>query len=99
MVDSLVQRIKDLDQTTFQQLCFHLMSERFPGAKIRYPEGAAGDEGVDLFLGDLDSGPTVWQCKAFQVIVTGESQKKQIRDSLRTAVKKIGPKIWILCLN
>ena len=26
-VDSLVQRIKDLDQITFQQLCFQLMKE------------------------------------------------------------------------
>jgi hypothetical protein len=98
-VDSLVQRIKDLDQIAFQQLCFHLMSERFPGAKVRYPEGVSGDEGVDLFQGDLTSGPTVWQCKAFQVTVIGDSQKAQIRDSLRDAVKNVSPRAWILCLN
>jgi hypothetical protein len=98
-VDSLVQRIKELDQITFQQLCFQLMSERFPTAKVRYPEGVAGDEGVDLFQGDLTIGPTVWQCKAFQVTLIGDSQKQQIRDSLRDAIKNIGPKVWILCLN
>jgi hypothetical protein len=98
-VDSLVQRIKDLDQITFQQLCFQLMSERFPAAKIRYPEGVAGDEGVDLFQGDLTIGPTVWQCKAFQVTLIGDSQKQQIRNSLRDAIKNVRPKVWILCLN
>lgn len=98
-VDSLVQRIKELDQITFQQLCFHLMTERFPSAKVRYPEGAAGDQGVDLFQGDLALGPTVWQCKAFQVMVLGDSQKQQIRDSLRDAITNIRPKVWILCLN
>ena len=98
-MDSLVQRIKDLDQITFQQLCYQLMLERFPTAKVRYPEGVSGDEGVDLFQGDLTLGPTVWQCKAFQVTLIGDSQKQQIRDSLRDVVKNIGPKVWILCLN
>src|SRR5664279_503273 len=98
-VDSLVRRIRDLDQIIFQQLCFHIMSERFPAAKVRYPEGVAGDEGVDLFQGDLTIRPTVWQCKAFQVNLIGDSQKAQIRDSLRDAVKNVAPKIWILCLN
>ena len=98
-MDPLVRRIKDLDQTTFQQLCFHVISERFPSAKVRYPEGAAGDEGVDLFEGDLSEGATVWQCKAFTVSIPGDSQKQQIRDSLRDAVKNVRPKLWILCLN
>jgi len=98
-VDSIVRRIKDLDQITFQQLCFHVMSERFPSAKVRYPEGAAGDEGVDLFQGDLTQDPTVWQCKAFTVTILGDSQKRQIKESLRDAIKNVQPKLWILCLN
>lgn len=96
---SLVRRIKDLDPNTFQQLCFNVMSERFPNAKVRYPEGAAGDEGIDLFEGDLIQGPTVWQCKAFAVTVLGDSQKRQIKESLRHAVRSVQPKLWILCLN
>jgi len=98
-MDPLVQRIRELDQTTFQQLCFAVMKEKYPNAGVRYPEGAAGDEGIDLFMGDLDYGSTVWQCKAFQVTVLGDSQKQQIRDSLRTAVEKVKPRVWILCLN
>jgi hypothetical protein len=98
-VDAIVRRIKDLDQITFQQLCFHVLSARFPSAKIRYPEGAAGDEGIDLFQGELDGGPTVWQCKAFTVTILGESQRRQIRESLRDAVKNVKPRLWILCLN
>jgi hypothetical protein len=98
-VDSLVRRIKDLDQITFQQLCFHVMSERFPYAKVRYPEGSAGDEGVDLFQGNLTQGPTVWQCKAFTVTILGDSQKGQIKESLRDAIKNVQPRLWILCLN
>ena len=98
-MDSLVQRIRDLDQTTYQQLCFNVMKEKYPNAAIRYPEGAAGDEGVDLFVGDLTIGSTVWQCKAFQVTIIGKSQKQQIRKSLRDAVKNVKPNAWILCLN
>jgi hypothetical protein len=98
-VDSLVRRIKDLDQITFQQLCFQVMSERYPSAKVRYPEGAAGDEGVDLFQGDLTEGATVWQCKAFTVTILGDSQKRQIKESQREAIKNVQPRLWILCLN
>jgi hypothetical protein len=98
-VDSLVRRIKDLDPISFQQLCFVVMSERFPTAKVRYPEGTAGDEGVDLFVGDLESGATIWQCKAFSVTILGDSQRRQIRESLRDAVNNVQPRLWILCLN
>ncbi|KAH0538342.1 hypothetical protein GP486_008782, partial [Trichoglossum hirsutum] len=75
------------------------MSARYPSAKIRYPEGAAGDEGVDLFQGDLTRGSTVWQCKAFTVTILGDSQKRQIKESLRDAIKNVQPQQWILCLN
>jgi hypothetical protein len=98
-MDSLVQRIKELDQLTFQQLCFQLLAVKYPSARIRYVEGTAGDEGLDVFAGDLSDGPTVWQCKAFQVTIIGDSQKAQIRKSLRDAIKNVAPRVWILCLN
>ena len=81
-MDSLVRRLKELDATTFQQLCFQLMDEKYPRAGIRNVEGSAGDEGLDMFRGDLTYGLTIWQCKSFQGSVLGKSQKGQIRNSL-----------------
>ena len=75
------------------------MAEKYPAANVRYVEGACGDEGLDIFLGDLSCGPTVWQCKSFQVTAIGNSQKAQIRKSLHRAVASCSPKLWVLCLN
>jgi hypothetical protein len=75
------------------------MAEKYPHANIHYVEGAAGDAGLDMFCGDLACGPTVWQCKSFQVSFIGKSQKQQIRESLKTACSKFSPRLWVLCLN
>jgi len=75
------------------------MAEKYPSANVRHVEGVAGDQGLDLFCGDLDCGPTVWQCKSFQVTLVGKSQKQQIKNSLRAAVESSSPRRWILCLN
>jgi hypothetical protein len=96
-VNPLYQRLKELDHDTFQKLCFQLLKDKHPGANVRYVEGAAGDEGLDVFLGDLAGRLTVWQCKSFPGGV-GKSQKQQIRDSLKRALK-LKPKRWILCLS
>jgi len=61
-MDPLVRRLREMQPNTFQQLCFQLMGEKYPNANIRYVEGIAGDEGLDLFCGDLSCGPAVWQC-------------------------------------
>lgn len=88
-----------MDPNTFQQFCFQLMAEKYPSANVRYVEGASGDEGLDLFCGDLTCGPTIWQCKCFQVALVGKSQREQIRKSLRDAYKSSSPGRWVLCLN
>ena len=93
----LYQRLKELDPDTFEKLCFHLVKARFPGVEIRHVDGAAGDEGLDLFLGQLDSGPTIWQCKSFANAVK-DHQKDQIRKSLKEALKH-QPRHWILCVS
>lgn len=93
----LYQRLKELDPDTFEKLCFHLVKARFPGIEIRHVDGAAGDEGLDLFFGLLDAGPTIWQCKSFPSGVK-EHQKDQIRASLRRTLKH-GPRRWVLCLS
>jgi hypothetical protein len=96
-VHPLYQRLKELDSDTFEKLCFHLVKTRFPGAEIRHVDGAAGDEGLDLFLGLLDAGPTVWQCKSFPNGVR-KHQREQIRASIKRALKH-GPRRWVLCLS
>jgi hypothetical protein len=96
-MDSLYQRLKEIDPHTFQILCFHILKERQPGLELRHVDGAAGDEGLDVFAGELESQPTIWQCKSFVRI--GESQKDQIRGSLKTALAKFSPRHWILCLS
>jgi hypothetical protein len=95
---ALLQRLKELDNKTFEQFCFHLLNEQYPGIDIQPVHGAGGDEGVDLFSGQLEGVCVVWQCKAFPNGV-GKSQKAQIRKSLRAALKSVKPKQWILCLS
>jgi len=97
-MDSLYQRLKELDPDTFQRLCFQLLKERHPEQDIRHVEGASGDKGLDVFAGELYGKPAIWQCKAFPNGV-GKSQKQQIRESLRTALKNFSPAHWNLCLT
>jgi hypothetical protein len=97
-MDALHQRLKELDSDTFHKLCFQLLKERHPGSDLRQVEGASGDEGLDIFEGELSGSLTIWQCKAFPNGI-GESQKSQIRKSLNTALRQFKPKHWILCLS
>jgi hypothetical protein len=91
----LYQRLKELDWDTFQRLCFQLIAERHPGASIRHVDGAGGDRGLDLFLGELRSQSTIWQCKHFPNGL-GPRQRPQVLRSLRDAVRNFKPAAWIL---
>jgi hypothetical protein len=97
-MNALYQRLKELDADTFQRFCAQLLKERHPGVEIRHVEGASGDMGLDVFTGILAEMPVIWQCKAFSNGI-GKSQKQQIRDSLKEAVKNFKPREWILCLS
>lgn len=97
-MDSLYQRLKELDPDTFQRFCFQLLKERHPGQDLKHVEGASGDEGLDLVSGALNGNPAIWQCKAFREGV-GESQKAKIKESLKTALRHFSPSCWILCLS
>lgn len=97
-MDALHQRLKELDPDTFHKLCFQLLKERYPGSNLRQVEGSSGDDGLDIFAGELSGEPVIWQCKSFSNGV-GESQKGQIRESLNTALRNFTPKKWILCLS
>lgn len=97
-MDPLRQRLKELDPHTFEDLCFHVLKERHPGLRLVHVDGSGGDEGLDVFAGDLYGRPTIWQSKSFPNGVR-ESQKEQIRNSLKTALKRFTPAHWILCLS
>jgi hypothetical protein len=97
-MNALYQRLKELDRTDFERLCFDLLRERYPSANVRRIEGAAGDSGIDSFSGDLDARPTIWQCKSFANGIR-ESQKQKIRESFDTALKNFQPSRWVLCLS
>ena len=94
---ALYQRLKELDPDTFEKLCFHLAKEQHPGREVRHVDGSAGDDGIDAFMGDLDDGPTIWQCKCFPNGV-GKTQREQIKHSLRSAMQH-QPQRWILCVS
>jgi hypothetical protein len=97
-MDSLYQRLRELDPDTFQRLCFHILKDRHPGANICQVGGASGDEGLDVYSGLLARGSTIWQCKSFALGVR-KSQKEQIRQSLKRAIKSFSPAIWVLCIS
>ncbi|HWR36269.1 MAG TPA: restriction endonuclease [Clostridia bacterium] len=97
-MDSLRQRLKELDRDKFEDLVFMLLTARHPDANIRKVEGAGGDQGIDAFIGDLASGSTIWQAKSFPNGVK-KSQREQIKKSLRTAKEHHNPERWILCVS
>jgi len=97
-MDSLYQRLKELAPDIFQRFCFQLLKERHPQQELRHVEGASGDEGLDVFGGELYGKPAIWQYKAFPNGV-GNLSKEQIRESLRTPLTHFSPASWILCLS
>lgn len=97
-MDSLYQRLREMDGGTFQRLCFQLLKERHPEQDIRHLDGSSGDQGIDVYAGELYGKHAIWQCKAFPNGV-GKSQKQQIEDSLRTVLEHSSPAYWILCLS
>ncbi|MFZ3343414.1 MAG: hypothetical protein WA609_11155 [Terriglobales bacterium] len=96
MID-LAQRLKDLDPAKFEDLCFQILSEKFPEAGLKHVEGRAGDKGTDLFAGTLAWQPAIWQCKFFKDGIK-DAQKKQIKKSLKTALSQFSPREWTLCV-
>jgi Restriction endonuclease len=97
-MNALLQRLKELDPATFEELCFQIWSERLPGAGLRRVEGKAGDKGADLFAGILAGKPVIWQCKFFKDGIK-DVQKKQIKHSLKTALKNLIPSLDALRSN
>jgi hypothetical protein len=95
---ALYQRLRELDWDTFQRLAFQLLSEKHPGLAIKHVDGSGGDKGLDLFEGPLAAKPTIWQCKHFPNGLKS-SQRSQVTESLKEAVKHFKPNNWILVIS
>ncbi len=97
-MDSLAQRLKELDSNTFERLWFNILKDKYSDITIRRVDGSGGDEGLDVYSGELRGEPTIWQCKSFSNGV-GKSQRVQIKESLKAALKHFKPRNWVLCLS
>ncbi|WP_458414869.1 hypothetical protein ACNQFZ_08615 [Schinkia sp. CFF1] len=56
-----------------------------------------GDKGVDIFIGDINASPDIYQCKFFCEGLD-DSRKQQIKKSLNTALKNHSINKWTLCV-
>jgi len=82
----------------FEKICAQLLAAIF--SSDSHPiKTFPGDEGIDILVGDFSKPIEDYQCKYFLDGI-GDSQKKQIRESFKTAVdsKTYQMKKWILCV-
>lgn len=87
-------------RAAFEKACESLFRKRHPGRNVQAVRANPGDEGIDVYVGDLGQEPIdVYQCKFFLEAI-GDSQKSQIRDSFQTATStdKYDLQKWTLCL-
>jgi hypothetical protein len=96
-LNPLYLALRALDAHQFELLVTQLLKAQYPGVDIKHVDGRGGDDGLDIISGDLDSRPTIWQCKSFASGI-GKSQKAQIAKSFKQALR-FSPRRWILCLS
>jgi len=84
----------------FENICGSLFKKVYPDENVRIVEVNQGDGGIDIFIGKIGISPIhVIQCKFFPSRL-GESQKRQIRESFKTAIESEEYTIykWSLCI-
>ena len=89
---------EDGARAVFADLVTHCVRANHPGARAIRPN--PGDEGVDTFCGEFETGVRVWQAKYFPDGVDG-SQQGQIRESWKTAINSsyaAKMQLWTLCI-
>lgn len=100
---SLEKQLKLFDSGRFEELCGQLVNRDFP--ESRHVEGAGGDKGIDIFVGELNkvaraqsgSKLRVWQAKFFRDGVKSK-QRKQAEHSLERVIEQYEPDFWTLCV-
>ena len=86
-------------RAAFEYDCKALLQALYPDESVMMVRANPGDEGIDVFIGDIGLAPIeVYQCKFF-LGTLGDSQKDQIRSSFNRAVKSahFQMKKWVLC--
>lgn len=94
-MQALYQRLKEIDPDRFEKLSYQILAERYPEAGITRVDGSGGDRGLDSFSGTLADGPAIWQCKYFPNGIK-DGQRRQVAESLGTAIQNFAPKRWTL---
>ncbi len=87
-------------RAAFEHDCEALLQALHPQENVKLVRANPGDEGVDVFVGDIGVTPIeVYQCKFF-LDSLGKSQKDQINASFKKAITstQFTVKKWVLCI-
>jgi hypothetical protein len=87
-------------RSKFETICLDIFKKICPQKYVNNIRCNPGDEGIDIFIGNIGEEPIeVIQCKFFFPDF-GNAQKKQIRESFKTAInsKEYKVKKWTLCI-
>ncbi|WP_276835241.1 ATP-binding protein [Chryseobacterium cucumeris] len=87
-------------RSKFESICLNIFKKKCPQKYVNDIRCNPGDEGIDIFIGSIGNEPIeVIQCKFFFPHF-GNVQKKQIRESFKTAInsKEYKVKKWTLCI-
>jgi hypothetical protein len=87
-------------RAAFEHDCEALLQALHPQENVKLVRANPGDEGIDVFVGDIGVTPIeVYQCKFF-LNSLGKSQKDQINDSFKRAITstQFEVKKWVLCI-
>jgi hypothetical protein len=95
---SLLQMLGSIpgQREIFEEICRKVVRVEHPGAWS--PREYQGDDGIDILVGDLQTGVDIYQVKFFRDVV-GDSQRAQIRESYDRILEVGAPvKSWTLML-
>lgn len=86
-------------RSAWEDACCSLIRIQRQGERVELVDGAAGDGGIDILVGEMGHPLDVYQCKFFPDGIN-DAQKEQIRRSYRRAKENPNYELkdWYLCL-
>ena len=96
------KRLQDLYTKEGARYAFEILTKELLNSELGIVRSVgvhSGDNGIECYLGNLDSKPTIFQCKYFPEAIL-DPQKQQIRESFQRISnnKDIDCEKWILCV-